>query len=114
MALSADAATGVQETVESTAAKLASPPPASSVLQPSTIDQAVSSVVDIVRVHTWLKTSQHLLRRYKLYTSFTAVVQFSSITEVHCALQAGGDAFKGFANAAESGLEYAQQVIMIP
>lgn len=71
VALSADAATGVQETVESTAAKLPSPPPASSVLQPSTIDQAVSSVVDVVR--------------------------------------AGGDAFKSFANAAEGGLQYAQQ-----
>lgn len=50
VALSADAATGVQETVQSTAAKIPSPPPASSVLQPSSIDSAVSSVVDAVRV----------------------------------------------------------------
>lgn len=50
VALSADAATSVEQTVQSTAAKLPSPPPASTVLQPSSIDTAVSSVVDAVRV----------------------------------------------------------------
>lgn len=71
VALSADAATSVEQTVQSTAAKLPSPPPASTVLQPSSIDTAVSSVVDAVR--------------------------------------AGGDTAKGLANAAQSGLQYAQQ-----
>ena len=67
VALSADAATGVQGTVESTAAKLPSPPPASSVLQQSSIDQAVSSVVDVVRVHL-VCTGKHLLNRDSLFT----------------------------------------------
>lgn len=66
-----------------------------SLLEPSTVDQAVNSVVDVVKVTL----------------STLCVKFFPAGLRTFCYIQAGGGAVKSLATAAGNGLQYAQQVI---